>query len=59
MTVHNTQLSQIIEELEIHVERSCTDDDLGKTSDFSGENCNDAFLMLQDAQQVQSNRGQD
>jgi len=43
------QLSKIVEDLGEYTNAFCATDENNSTSDFSGEKCNDAFLMLQEA----------
>ena len=49
MSERRDQLARITEELEEHIKVSCPCSEDGKFTDFSGEKCNDAFLMLQEA----------
>tara|TARA_R110000868_G_scaffold405021_1_gene683913 strand:+ start:3134 stop:3307 length:174 start_codon:yes stop_codon:yes gene_type:complete len=43
------QLSQIRDDLEAYVLEFCPSSGDGKYNDFSGENCNEALLLLQSA----------
>ncbi len=49
MSERKEQLANIIDDLEKYVATFCPCGDDGKASDFSGEKCNDAFLILQEA----------
>ena len=49
MSERRDQLARITEDLEKYVKAFCPCSDSGKFNDFSGEKCNDAFLMLQEA----------
>ncbi len=48
MTERRDQLVRIAEDLEKYIQAYCPCPP-GKTTDFVGEKCNDAFLMLQEA----------
>ncbi len=50
MTDRQDQLKRITDDLEKYIEVFCPCSDEGKPTDFSGEKCNDAFLMLREAQ---------
>ncbi len=49
MSERRDQLARITEDLKVYVKTFCPCADDGKPTDFSGEKCNDAFLMLQEA----------
>ncbi len=49
MSEQRDQLARIKEDLEGYVKAFCPCSEDGKFTDFSGEKCNDAFLMLQEA----------
>lgn len=51
MTEKHAQLSKIIEDLNQYTVAFCSknENENGTGSDFAGEKCNDALLMLQDA----------
>ena len=49
MTEREIHLATIVMDLTGHVTTHCPCGEDGKPSDFSGEMCNEAFLMLQDA----------
>ena len=49
MSERRNQLARIKEDLEGYVKAFCPCSADGKFTDFSGEKCNDAFLMLQEA----------
>jgi hypothetical protein len=49
MSQRHDQLASITKDLEEYVKAFCPCADDGKFTDFSGEKCNDPFLMLQDA----------
>ena len=49
MNERRAQLAQIADDLETFVREFCPCSDDGKATDFAGEKCNDAFLMLQEA----------
>ncbi len=48
MSEQRNQLARITEDLEEYVKTFCPCSEDGKFNDFSGEKCNDAFLMLQE-----------
>ena len=49
MSKRRDQLARITDDLEEYVKAFCPCSGDGKFNDFSGEKCNDAFLMLQEA----------
>jgi len=49
MSEQRNQIARITEDLEEYVKTFCPCSEDGKFNDFSGEKCNDAFLMLQEA----------
>ncbi len=49
MSERQDQLTSITKDLEDYVKAFCPCSDDGIYNDFSGEKCNDAFLMLQQA----------
>jgi hypothetical protein len=49
MSTRKEQLSQIIDDLEEYVATFCPCGDDGKSTDLSGDKCNEAFLMLREA----------
>lgn len=49
MSERRDQLSRITKDLDDYVKAFCPCAEDGKFTDFSGEKCNDAFLMLQEA----------
>ena len=49
MSKQRDQLARITDDLEAYVKAFCPCSNDGKFNDFSGEKCNDAFLMLQEA----------
>ncbi len=49
MSKQRDQLARITDNLEEYVKAFCPCLSDGKFNDFSGEKCNDAFLMLQEA----------
>ncbi len=49
MSERRDQLARISGDLEEYVKAFCPCSEDGKFNDFSGEKCNDAFLMLQEA----------
>ena len=49
MSERLTQLSRIKDDLESYMEQFCPCSSGGEYTDASGEKCNDAFLMLQEA----------
>ena len=49
MSERREHLVRITQDLEEYVSNFCTRSSGGECSDFSGEACNDALLMLQDA----------
>ena len=49
MSKRLTQLSQIKDDLEAYVLEFCPSSDDGKYNDFSGEKCNEALILLQNA----------
>ncbi len=49
MSERRNRLARITEDLEEYVKAFCPCSADGKFTDFSGEKCNDAFLMLQEA----------
>lgn len=49
MSERRDHLARISDDLEEYVKTFCPSGDDGKPNDFSGEKCNDAFLMLQEA----------
>ena len=49
MSDRRDHLARVTEDLENYVKTFCPCTEDGKYNDFSGEKCNDAFLMLQEA----------
>jgi hypothetical protein len=49
MSTRRDHLARIKDDLEEYVKDHCPCATDGKFTDFSGEQCNDAFLLLQDA----------
>ncbi len=49
MSDRTDQLARIKDDLEEYVKTHCPCSADGKFTDFSGEKCNDAFLLIQDA----------
>jgi|TARA_B100000315_G_C14471167_1_gene538408 hypothetical protein len=41
--------SRLITGLNKHIQENCQDTGINRPTDFSGEQCHDAFLMLQEA----------
>ena len=49
MSDRRDHLARVTEDLENYVKTFCPCTEDGKYNDFSGEKCNDAFLMLHEA----------